>query len=247
LTVPGRPLTAVITPLAEELAALLAATAVEGERRVGAWRFTLGRLAGAPVVLVATGDARQWAARGLIALLDAFPVDRLVVLGTAGGLSPRLAPGALIVARRVREGAIDAPAPDPAWQERALASGRAVAGTVVTSEFILPYPEMKEALWRTLPGGGPAAVDLETAIYARLAARCGVPYIAVWAVLDPAEEELPMDFNLCRRRDGRVSRSRVVGRAVLSPGRLGELVQLRRRVRLCSERLAELAEELLAA
>lgn len=242
-----RALTALITPLPEELAALRAAVEVDAERRVGRWRFVTGRLAGAPVVLAVTGDARQWAARGLIALLDAFPVDRLIVLGTAGGLSPDLAPGDLILARRVREGATDAPAPDAAWRERALASGRAVEGTVVTSEFILPYPEMKEALWRTLPGGGPAAVDLETAVYARLAARRGVPYLAVRAVVDPAEEALPMDFNLCRRPDGRVSRLRVVRRAVLHPGRFGELLRLRRRVRLCSERLAALAGELVAA
>ena len=67
------------------------------------------------------------------------------------------------------------------------------------------------------------------------------------AVLDPAEEELPLDFNLCRRPDGRVSRGQVMRRAVLRPRRLGELLRLRRRVQLCSQRLAELAEELLAA
>jgi adenosylhomocysteine nucleosidase len=243
----GRPLTAIVTPLAEELAALRAATEVAEERRVGAWRFFAGRLAGAPVVLASTGDARQWAARGLIALLDAYPVERLVVLGVAGGLSPRLETGALILAARVREGAGEAPPPDPAWRERALASGRAVAGTVVTAEFILPYPAMKAALWRTLPGGGPAAVDLETAVYARIAARRGIPYLAVRAVLDPAEEELPLDFNLCRRADGRVSRGQVMRRTVFRPRRFGELVRLRRRVQFCSQRLADLAGELLAA
>ncbi len=244
---PARGLTAVVSPLPEELAGVVAATVVERRGRLGGARFAVGRLGGHPVVLASTGDAREAAARGLTALLDAFPVSRLIALGVAGGLSPALAPGTLIAARRVREGAADAPPPDPVWLDRALASGLAVAGTVVTSQFILPYPAMKTALWRTLPGEEPAAVDLESAVYARIAARRGVPFLVLRAVLDPAEEELPLDFNLCRRADGRVSRARVVGRAVLRPRRIPELARLRGRVRQCAERLAFLAGELVAA
>src|SRR5206468_11491242 len=117
---------------AAELAAVRAATALE--RTAGGHAF--GRLGGAPVVLAATGDGARAAARGLAALLDAAPVGRLLVLGVAGGLSPDLAVGDLLAARRAVDAGPETAAPDlssdPAWLAVAVAMG-AVAGTAVTA------------------------------------------------------------------------------------------------------------------
>lgn len=242
----GERLTAIVSPLAAELAALRAATAVE--RTAGGLAF--GRLGGAPVVLMATGDGARAAARGLAALLDAAPVGRLLVLGVAGALSPDLAVGDLLAARRVVDDARQVALSDPAWLAAAVALG-AVEGTALTSRRVLITPEEKRAAFRELAAAGapaePATVDLESAVYARLAAARGIPWLVVRAVIDAADEALPLDFNRCRRPEGGVEDARVVGMALCRPQVWGALGRLRRRLRRGALGLARLAVELAAA
>jgi adenosylhomocysteine nucleosidase len=238
---------AIVSPLREELAALVSRTTERRRLRTGDGTFVLGRLAGSPVVLATTGDGAAAAARGLAALFAAVGVDRLLVVGVAGALSPGLALGELIASRRVWEGGEAAPEPDAGWLARALASGLAAAGTLVTSDVILTAPATRRALWQRAGGEAPATVDLESAVYARLAAARGVPYLVARAVVDVAEETLAIDFERCRGADGRIRRAAVVGQALAAPRRLGSLVELARRTRTCSRRLADLAEALAAA
>ncbi|HVT59573.1 MAG TPA: hypothetical protein VHR45_14370 [Thermoanaerobaculia bacterium] len=256
-------ITAIVSPLAAELAPLLAAATHRRRARAGSLRFTYGRVAGEPVALASTGDGARAAGERLGALLAAARPRRLLVLGVAGGLSPRLATGALIAAERVvgADGR-EAPGPDRAWLGRALAQGgggKITGGTAVTGDRILVTPRDKEeALARALggrrgddddagPPAAPAVIDLESAVYAQVAAAAGIPYLAVRAVLDPAEEALPLDFNRCRRTaGGGVSGLRVMVLAFLHPPLLGALWKLRRRLRFCARRLASAAEELIA-
>jgi len=91
----------------------------------------------------------------------------------------------------------------------------------------------------------PAAVDLETAAWARVAGELGVPYLAVRAVSDTASETLPVDFNRLRGADGRVRRSAVVLEAVRRPRLIPGLFDLGRRTRRCAERLADSVEAIL--
>jgi nucleoside phosphorylase len=95
--------------------------------------------------------------------------------------------------------------------------------------------------------GVAAGVDLESMAYAAAAAAHGVPYLVVRAVLDPAEETLPLDFEHCRGAGGRVSHGRVVLRALERPGSFAELWRLRARVRTAAARLGDLAERLMLA
>ncbi len=232
-------LTAIVSPLPAELRAVRALTAIE--RTAGGLAF--GRLGGAPVVLAATGDGAPAAARGLAALFAAARVDRLLVLGVAGGLSPDLAPGDLLAARRVIEDGRAAPPPDAGWLAAAVAGG-AVSGTAVSSARILVTPAEKRAVFRALAASGaagPATVDLESATYARLAAERGIPYLVVRAVIDAAGEPLPLDFNRARGAGGGVREARVVGMALARPQVWGALAQLRRRLRGGARGLARLA------
>jgi adenosylhomocysteine nucleosidase len=246
---PGWPdlgrLTAIVSPLPAELAAVRAMTVIE--RIAGGLAF--GRLGGAPVVLASTGDGAPAAARGLAALLAAASVDRLLVLGVAGGLSPDLAPGDLLAARRVVEDGRAAPPPDAGWLAAAIAGG-AVAGTAVTTARILVTPAEKRAVLRSLAASGaagPATVDLESATYARLAAERGIPYLVVRAVIDAAGEPLPLDFNRARGAGGGVMAARVIGMALARPRVWGALADLRRRLRSGARGLARLAVLLAAA
>jgi len=244
--------TAIVAPLAAELAGVLAATRSRRTLRVGHWprpTVTLGRLAGEEVALMATGDGPAAAAAGLETLLAAVRPRRLLVVGVAGGLTAGLAEGTLVAARRVvaGDGAAVPREPDAAWLAAALAGG-AIAGTAIAADRILADPAARQAvLGKALPAGATiATVDLESAAYARVAAAWSLPYLVVRAVLDTADEELPLDFEACRDAGGRVRNARVIWRALARPRSLGKLWRLRGRVRDAAARLAALAERLVA-
>ncbi|MBV8200737.1 MAG: hypothetical protein JOZ15_08945 [Acidobacteria bacterium] len=275
--------TAIVAPLAAELAGVLAATSGRrrmrldgGDGRLRPWlrrqrqsrlpgrrrpAAILGRVAGEDVALMATGDGPAAAAAGLEALLAAVRPRRLLVIGVAGALTPGLAEGALVAARQVIDagGRVVPQGPDARWLAQALAAG-AVCGIAVSADRIAAGPAARRAALRTAlaPEAEPAApaataaaavatVDLESAAYARVAAARSLPYLVVRAVLDPAEEELPLDFEACRDATGRVSNARVVLRALARPGTFVELWRLRARVRAAAARLGILAERLVAA
>ncbi|HKQ61431.1 MAG TPA: hypothetical protein VJS92_09060 [Candidatus Polarisedimenticolaceae bacterium] len=238
--------TLVLTALPEELAPLAARTQVVVRERIARCRVHRGSLAGRPIVLASTGEGRSCAQRGAAALIERFAPERVLVLGVSGGLTPGLAPGDLLVAGQVWAGTAPVPPPDRRWVEHARGRRGTMEAMVVSTDRILCTPAEKTALRHELAADArPAAVDLESAAYAWAAAARGVPYVVVRSILDPAEEALPLDLNLCLTADGRVDRARVAGRLLLHPRNLGLVWNLRQRLRSCARRLAELVEELL--
>lgn len=120
---------------------------------------------------------------------------------------------------------------------------------LLSAERIATTAGDKAALLRAagVPADVPAAVDLETAAWARLAGGCGIPDLAVRAISDSAQETLPLDFNRFRDAGGSVLRSWVALHALGHPSVIAELRRLRRRLRRCAERLADFACDLLTA
>lgn len=94
------PRTAVMSAFAPELVTLLASTKDKKVVEVHGVEFTLGTLAGRPVVLVLSGVSMVNAAMTTQMLLDRFKVDALMFSGIAGGLDPALHIGDVMVARR---------------------------------------------------------------------------------------------------------------------------------------------------
>jgi len=238
-------LTAVVAAMPEELAPLVAGIPSLRGRRARYGRSLRGRLGDAEVVLACTGEGRERAMRGTVEVLDSYPVDLLLGVGTAGGLTPALESGTLVVASRLHDGEGPVARPDPGWVDRALAHRGTVEGTVLTSERILCSAAEKAAAHSRMAANGPAVVDLESAAFATAAARAGVPCLIVRAVCDAAEDDLPFDLNLCRGKDGRIDRFAVMRQAVFSPGAARELLRLRKRVAAASEQLARFVLEIL--
>jgi adenosylhomocysteine nucleosidase len=237
---------AILAALRRELAALETNMTISRQFREGSLQASVGRLEGVEVILACTGDGPDNAASGVQALLDRYPVGSVIVVGIAGGLSPSLSPGGLLVAHDVVEDGQSVPAPDARWLQRARRDTGATPATFVSTRNILCTPRDKAEVYSSLPGGGVAAVDLETATIARAASRRGLPYAALRAVSDTAEESLPMDFNALRDHTGAVSNRRVILRAMSRPGIIPSLWDWRARVSLCSDNLARAVRSLLA-
>ena len=240
----GGPLVAVVGALAEELAVLRSRSEIRRSFHWAGCRIDLARLGKTPLILAHTGEGRIRASSGMASILEGFPVGRVIIVGVSGGLSPELPPGGLMVADRVMDGEVCAPAPDQGWSHRAVDVARVRRGTVVTTSRVLCGPDDKRAAWNACGGSGPAAVDLESAAYARAASARGVPYLVVRAISDAAWERLPLDFNLCRRADGRIDRWAVALHAVKHPSTIRGLLRLKRRVAECAAHLADCVEEI---
>lgn len=246
---PGSARVAVVVALPAEAGPLRRRLRDRRPAELGGLRCEEGRLGGHEVVLAVTGDGAGAARRGLVRLLDAArpgEIEALVVVGVAGGLSDGLPVGSLVAAAEVRNGSGVVPVPDVAWLKRALGQPGVASGTVVSAAEIALDPIAKRRLGAVLPAGGPAVVDLESATFARLAAGRGVPYLVVRAVSDTVDEALPVDFNRFRGEDGGVRQRRVALHALPRPALWRPLRELGRRVELCAERLADVAEGLLS-
>ncbi len=229
---------AVVSALPEEAGSLVSRAWFGSRLRTRPGHFVRLRLAGRPLVVGWTGDGHRCAEAGLRTLLAEVRVEALWLMGVAGGLSPDLNVGDLVVSGEVRDGDGVAPPPDPQWVARAQDAG-ARPGTLVTADQIATTASEKADLWASCGEPAPATVDLETAVWARVAGELGVPYVAVRAVSDAAGETLPMDFNRLRGDDGRVRKSRVALAALGRPRQIPALIDLGRRVRRCAERLAD--------
>ncbi len=233
---PGLPV-AVVAPMAEELASLVRATAVDARFRLPGVDAVRGRLDGVPVVLAVVGDGAARTAAATAALLDAVPVRAALLVGIAGGLAAGLAPGRVVVARTILDGETPAPAPDGSWSARIARASGAAQGTLLASPEILGTADAKCAARRGIAAEATAA-DLESAAFAWASAGRSVPFAVVRAISDTADESLPVDFNRCRRADGGVSRLRVALRALRRPSSWPALWHLRARVRLCAANLS---------
>jgi len=203
------------------------------------------RLSDPSVILTRTGEGRQRAETGGGAFLDRVRPRLLVVIGISGGLTPSLGPGSLLVAREVRDGTEPVTPPDSTWVARALTFDGTVAGTVISSERILCTPAEKARAREGLPADEPAAVDLESAAFARAAATRSVPYVVIRAISDTADEALPLDLNRCRDEAGGVRRLAVVRQALLHPSSVRGLWRLRKRLDRCAHALAGVALNLI--
>jgi adenosylhomocysteine nucleosidase len=175
----------------------------------------------------------------------AFPPSALIGAGVAGGLSPALRPGAVVAAREVRADDGSAWPADAALLARA-ARGAVRVGVLVSCARLSPTAAEKAALLAHHPGAENAAADVESSGWARAAARAGIPFLALRAVVDAADEDLPESVRRAWGDHG-VDRLRVVLRAIFRPREIPELLRLRRRTRRAMEAIAGILPSVLRA
>jgi len=236
----------VICAIPEEIASLKGRLPFRRFRLAGL-RVWHARLAGGREVFLAIGgDGARRASSAAARMLESLRPDLLVGIGAAGALTDDLAPGDLLVGRTVRDEHGEAPPPDPAWTERALGCSRATAGLLWTSERLVRTPQERRAAAAASGASGPAAADLESAAWARAAARARTPYTVMRTISDGAGERLPEILSRSQREGGGISRAGVALRALADPAAIPRLAALRRAVLDGGRRLADAAEILLA-
>jgi adenosylhomocysteine nucleosidase len=197
-------------------------------------------LAPLPRVIAVTGlafEARIAAAEGVTVIYGrdegrmiveleraiASGASGIVSFGTAGGLTPPLAPGDWVVAEAIVTDAQRWPA-DPVWSAKLLARlPHATRGPIAGVDLPVAGAAAKLALHdRT----GAVAVDMESHIVARVASAHGLPFVACRVIIDPANLTLPPAALVAMRGDGGVNLPAVLGSLARRPSQLPLLLRL---------------------
>ncbi len=134
MTPPPSPL-AVVGAMHEELRALLPLLEAVETRTLAGRDFHLGRLHGHAVVLVRSGIGKVAAATTAALLVDRFAARAVVFTGVAGGLSPDVAVGDVVVATELLQHDMDASPLFPRHEVPLTGRSRFVADTALSDEL----------------------------------------------------------------------------------------------------------------
>jgi adenosylhomocysteine nucleosidase len=222
------PRTAVVVALAVERATLVGVT----PRDSAGW------------FVVQSGPGPERAARSATAALETG-ARALVSWGLAGGLAREVAPGTVVVPRRVIMQRGESFRVDAAWHERlgGLATEFTIdAGDLLTVPNALDSPAAKAAAASAI---GAVAVDMESAAIAAVAARSGVPFIALRVVVDAQRDALPAGAESWIDERGDRRPAAALG-AILRPGEWRALWRLAQRYRIAHGVLRRLARSVAA-
>ncbi|HEV1286728.1 MAG TPA: hypothetical protein VNU44_15510 [Bryobacteraceae bacterium] len=150
-------------------------------------------------------------------LREKMDVNGIVNTGFCGALDPSLRVGDIVV-----------------WGD-APSSTRFVKGEISSSDRVVVTAEEKRRLWETT---GAIAAEMEAGAVKKIACEWGVPFYCIRAVSDTANEDMPLDFNLYRDREGRFSLWKIAVGAMSSPfTRIPALRRLEANCNVASESL----------
>jgi adenosylhomocysteine nucleosidase len=187
-------------------------------------------------LLAISGIGGIAAAAAAQALVDAG-ASALMTFGMAGGLDPALKPGSVVIPCELLSSEGARYAASRAWREQVAAAVsplRAVTeGNLLTSTHAIDTPADKAAAFRNT---GAAAVDMESAAVAKIAAQHNLPFIAVRVIVDTAADMLPRAV-VAASRAGRVQLARLIGGLILAPREIASLVRLAQRYRIAMRSL----------
>jgi len=194
---------------------------------------------GSRIGLSGMGAAR---AAAMAQRLLAGGADSLLSWGTCGALSVALNPGDLLLPEMVLDVAGARYAVDASWRSALLARlPAAVGGTLLSVPQALAAPAAKTAArarWMA------DAVDMESAAVAAVAARAGVPFVALRAVVDGASRRLPAAALAAVDSIGRPRLLALLGGLARSPAELPALLALGRDFSVAQRTLRDSAARL---
>lgn len=184
----------------------------------------------APGLQVLCSGADTERARAAVLRLRSEGVAGLVSFGLAGGLVAELAPGDLLLPHAVILPDGGSVATDPAWRARLAAilehAGMHPRDTpIAASEHLVATPAAKTAL---AASSGAAAVDMESAEVAAVAAQAGLPFLVLRAVADRSDQGVPRAAQGAIDDRGEIRHVAVLAGVLRRPWEIRPLIELGR-------------------
>jgi adenosylhomocysteine nucleosidase len=182
-------------------------------------------------ILAADGPGPALATRAAMAASGDRNPRAMISTGFCGGLDPALKPCDVFVASRVRD--LDH---HRSFEALPVSAGtRHAEGELASQNRVASTAREKAELRRS----GASVVEMEAAAVAAVAEKRHAPFYCVRVVSDGAAEDMPLDFNRLRDRDGRFSRRRVARAALLRPWSIAGLVRLANNCRKAANYLGD--------
>jgi adenosylhomocysteine nucleosidase len=201
------------------------------ERDTSAPVYCLGALGGRAVVAVVTGMGTAFATTRTEQLLDAFTVDRVVVVGITGAVENDTPIGTLVHPEVVVMGETGAE-----YRPTPLGLGTP-AGIMWTTDVITPAAEATQ-----LHAKGIVSLDMETAAIAAVCEARGIPWSVVRAISDRATDGSvdPEVFKLSNQ-DGTPNGKAIAKYFLRHPGRMRRMAKLAKGSQTAIENAADAA------
>jgi adenosylhomocysteine nucleosidase len=177
----------------------------------------------ADVVAVAGGGDSD----GLAKKLDALHGDLkgVISIGLAGALWPHLKVGDTVIADRIITGLENWDCHE-GWLVRLFSRlPHAHQGQIFGSDVIIEKAETKSGLYDTT---GALAVDMESQVAARFAAKRNLPLAALRVISDDASHVLPPAALVAMKPDGGIALAQVLGSLLRRPSQVPALVRTAR-------------------
>ncbi|MSR65631.1 MAG: hypothetical protein EXS18_07615 [Verrucomicrobiae bacterium] len=184
--------------------------------------------------LICSGVGPRNAERATRKLLAAFKPTLVISTGVAGALSPSLRIGDVIVAAEVVD--------DSSGQRFACTRHSALStqhSALLSVSHMITSAAEKKTLGQK---SGAIAVDMESAAIARLCLEHGVPFAAIRAISDTAEEVLPEAVTRFFNESGGLRPVRVLVELLKQPSLLRALRRLQVQTTTASESLCRLLQ-----
>lgn len=203
-------------------------------RVAGDWPVFEAMFGSVRVRAVLTGMGQEHALKAAQRFLAEKP-EICVSTGLAGALRNEYRPGDIVAARLVSEvGEPVAVASHGELLSTAVDCGARRIERLATSKALVTRTEEKQRL-----SDQAEAVEMESYTILAEAARHGVPGIAVRAVSDAADFDLPFDLARATDARGQIRVASVLSQVLRRPTGLPSLLKLARDCRLASRRLAD--------
>lgn len=205
---------AIIGAMEEEVTILRGEMKNKEVKVIGGSEFTIGELRGVETVLLRSGIGKVNAAMTTAVLIHEFKPDVLINTGSAGGLSPELQVGDVVVSTEVRHHDVDVtafgyeygqvpqlPAAFTADEKLVNIAFQAseedtelktVKGLIATGDSFMNDPARVQAIADIFPGL--QAVEMEAAAVAQVAHQFSVPFVVIRALSDIAGKESNISF-----------------------------------------------------
>jgi adenosylhomocysteine nucleosidase len=175
------------------------------------------------------------------------PPSLVLTCGFSGGLNPELKLGEVVFEifpgrNRGDETQIKNVLETPCIVscEKLVAAGAKPAKIFCADRIATTVAEKKRLRAET----GADAVEMESAAIHAVCREHGIPCATVRVISDTASENLPLDFNALAKPDKNLDFGKLFLAIAKSPGKIGTLMELRRKTKFAAENLAEVLVKL---